>query len=100
MGWSYFGIPGKRSHVDTVADLMSVNGPGVCFCQYAHELRVYVCHLMEKSADGLSTLLSLWRYGTVWPLLVCIGPWDGERLEFRPGVSEVRRVHGTVQIAT
>lgn len=57
-----------------------------------------MCHLMEKSADGLSTLLSLWRY-CVAPSF-CVGPWDRERLEFRPGVSEVRRVHGTVQIAT
>lgn len=42
MGWSYFGIPGKRSHVDGKGDLMmgtlSVNGAGVCFCEY-----VFMC---------------------------------------------------------
>lgn len=51
---------------------------------------------MEKSADGLSTLLSLWRYCVAssclcWPLR-----W-GEAL--RPEVLKVKKVHGTVQIA-
>lgn len=71
MGWSYFGIPGKRFHVDGKGDLMmgtlSVNGAGVCFFEYVYEC---VCHLMEKSADGLSTLLSLWRY-CVAPSFLC-----------------------------
>lgn len=42
MGWSYFGILGKRSHVDAKGDLMmgtlSVNGARVCFCEY-----VFMC---------------------------------------------------------
>lgn len=63
-GWhgvELFWDPWERSHVDCKGDLMmdtlSINGAGVCFCEYE-----CVCHLMEKSADGLSTLLSLWRY--------------------------------------
>lgn len=57
-----------RRKGDLMMGTLSVNGAGVCFCEYE-----YVCHLMEKSADGFSTLLSLWRYCVApsflyWPL--------------------------------
>lgn len=46
MGWSYFRIPGKGSHVDSKGDLMmgtlSVNESGECFCVYVYEC-VFMC---------------------------------------------------------
>lgn len=97
-GWcgvELFWDPGKRSHVDGKGDLMigtlSVNGAGGVF------LWVCVCVSSNgKSADGLSTLLSLWRY-SVAPSCMCWPLRWGEAL--RPEVLKVKKVHGTVQIA-
>lgn len=50
---------------------------------------------MEKSADGLSTLLSPWRY-CVAPSCLCWSLGRGEALQ--PDVLKVMKVHGTVQI--
>jgi len=48
-------------------------GQGVCFCEY-----VFVCHLMEN--QQMVCLHYSLCGDTLLPLLVCVGPWDGEKL--------------------
>lgn len=72
-----FWDPGKRSHVDGKGDLMigtlSVNGAGGVFF-----VSMCLCHLMENQQMGC---LHYSLCGdTLWPLLVCVVPWDGEKL--------------------
>ncbi len=110
MGLSYFGIPGKRSHVDVREIWWLVHwvlmGQGCVFGSMCMGQGCVFGSMCMSSCVSSNGKISRWLvYITLSVEILCgpffslLAPGMGRRLEFRPGVSEVRRVHGTVQIA-